>query len=362
MIRRRALSPSPLLAALRAPSAVAGFSAREWETLLWHARTTRLAGHVWHQLHQAGVLPSVPEPAERRLRAAFLEAEHYRHTLLWETDRLHRAFDGTGISFILLKGAAYAAAGLDLAYGRRVGDIDVLVPEHSIAAAENILLEHGWDHVIDNEYDQKYYRRWMHEIPPLRHSIRETELDLHHAIVPRTSRLKPDMAVISGAAVIVDSRGTKVLAPVDMFLHCAVHLFHDGEIRGALRDLVDLDALSRWLGKDPALWERLVSRAYRLGLQRPLFYALYYTTTILNTPVPASTMAEIASAAPQFLVHQIMNLAVPRALAPEIADEGRWKARLMTLILQSRAHWLRMAPPRLALHLARKSVRRLTEV
>lgn len=355
------LYPNPLLCALRASSAVSCFSVSEWETLLWQARTTRLSGCVWYWLSRNGLLDSIPEPVERRLRASFVEAEHHRRALLWETDRMHRAFDGTDVSFILLKGAAYAAQGLDLAYGRPAGDIDILVPQEVILTAERILVSHGWEHVIDNKYDQQYYRRWMHELPPLRHSIRETELDLHHAIVPRTSRLKPDMSLIRSAATVIDARGTKVLAPVDMFLHCAVHLFHDGEIRGALRDLVDIDGLSRWFNQQPTLWEHLVPRARQLGLQRPLYYALHYATTILDTPIPRVTMLEAASGAPQFPVQKIMDLVVPRALAPEVLAKGRWTNRLSTLFVQARAHWLRMAPARLFLHLTRKSIRRLTE-
>ena len=359
MTTAQTMGLSPLLRALRTPAEAIGFSVTEWETLLRQGRATRLLGRVWHQFSRAGILAAVPDPVARRLHAAFVEADYYRRTLLWETDRLHHAFHGTGISFILLKGGAYAAAGLDLAYGRPAGDIDVLVAQESILAAEEVLLRHGWEHVIDDGYDQQYYRRWMHELPPLRHSVRDTELDLHHAIVPRTSRLRPDMSLLHAAAVTVDERGTRVLAPVDMLLHCVVHLFHDGEIRDAFRDLVDIDALLRWLGQDPDLWRQLVPRARQLGLERPLFYALRYATKILDTPVPAAILREAAVGAPQVPVQRLMDLVVPRAMAPELNAYRRWATRLSTVVLKSRAHWLRMAPPRLALHLARKSVRRL---
>jgi hypothetical protein len=335
------------------------FSFQDWETVIWHARTTRLSGRIWHHLNKHGTIASVPGPALRRLKAAYIEADYDRRTLLWEVDRLHRAFQGTDISFILLKGAAYAAAGLDVALGRLAGDIDIMVSEETILHAEQILLRAGWEHLIENEYDQKYYRRWMHELPPLRHSIRETELDLHHAIVPRTSRLKPNMPLMYSAAIVIDERGTKILAPVDMFLHCAVHLFHDGEIRGALRDLVDIDELARGFGA--TLWPNLVPRAKELGLLRPLFYALHYANRILDTPIPTEVMLDALQGRPSSLVLQMMDLVVPTALAPALSAADRWSTRLSTLAVQSRAHWLRMAPGRLAVHLARKSARRLTE-
>ena len=53
-------------------------------------------------------------------------------------------------------------------------------------------MAHGWLRMKIDPYDDRYYRVWMHEIPPLRHRERKTEIDLHHTILPRTSRLKPD--------------------------------------------------------------------------------------------------------------------------------------------------------------------------
>ena len=74
----KTLRLSPLLRALRTPSEATEFSVPEWEALLWHARTARLSGRVWHHLRSGGLLASAPEPVERRLRAAFVEAEYVK--------------------------------------------------------------------------------------------------------------------------------------------------------------------------------------------------------------------------------------------------------------------------------------------
>ena len=88
-------------------------------------------------------------------------------------------------------------------------------------------------------YDQRYYRQWMHELPPLRHMTRQTVLDVHHTILPLTAHLKPDPAKLWEAAVGIEGQvNFCVLAPVDMVLHSATHLFHDGELEHGLRDLV----------------------------------------------------------------------------------------------------------------------------
>ena len=52
--------------------------------------------------------------------------------------------------------------------------------------AEQLLLHAGWSHMKADEYDQHYYREWMHELPPLQHKERGTVVDLHHGILPVT--------------------------------------------------------------------------------------------------------------------------------------------------------------------------------
>jgi len=52
------------------------------------------------------------------------------------------------------------------------------------------LMLEGWVSGHRSAYDQRYYRKWMHEIPPMTHIRRQTVLDLHHNILPETARLR----------------------------------------------------------------------------------------------------------------------------------------------------------------------------
>ena len=77
--------------------------------------------------------------------------------------------------------------------GRMCSDVDILVPRERLDLFERALLANGWVHVTLEPYDQLYYRRWTHELPPLVHRDRLTAVDVHHGILPVTSRLKPDL-------------------------------------------------------------------------------------------------------------------------------------------------------------------------
>src|SRR3546814_9784459 len=97
---------------------------------------------------------------------------------------------------VLLKGTAFAAAGLSAGVGRSIGDLDILVPRDRIDAVEAALLGAGWEWVKPDPYDDVYYRRWMHELPPLIHRERDRMIDVHHTILPLTARITPDAAAL----------------------------------------------------------------------------------------------------------------------------------------------------------------------
>jgi hypothetical protein len=205
-------------------------------------------------------------------------------------------------------------------------------------------------------YDQRYYRKWMHELPPLRHFARGTVVDVHHTIVPETSRFRLDGGKLLQSAVPVDE-DVSVLAPADMVLHTATHLFADGDLAGGLREVIDLDALLRHFARvEPDFWDRLVPRAVELHLQRPLFYALRVGRRLLETPIPQAVTNASRVGRPLPPATGIMDALAGQALLPDTEGTG-WSNGIALWVLYLRAHWLRMPPWLLARHLTRKTLR-----
>lgn len=192
----------------------------------------------------------------------------------------------------------------------------------------------------------------------MRHFQRGTVLDVHHAILPLTSRLHPNSQILLTTAMPVgNGSAAKRLSPHDMVLHSAAHLFHEGELERGFRGLVDLDALLREFGLRNDFWPGLVQRAVAMELARPLFYALRYTQKVFSTPVPVSLWAELAQApdAPcSPLLLTFMDGLFLRALRPAHASTSdRWTP-VARGFLYLRGHWLRMTPGLLIGHLVRK--------
>lgn len=362
MIRSNGRASDRVSPALAGISAIENWRLPDWDLAIRQARRAGLLARLADLIDAAGLGPCVPEPARGHLEAAQILAAKHASDVARELDHIGEALEGLGVKPILLKGASYAAAGLPPSRGRLFGDIDILVPRRLIAAAEAALATGGWEAVKQDSYDQGYYRRWMHELPPLQHKSRRTTIDVHHNIVPLTSTHPVDAKRMIDAARPAGTDGRfAVLAPEDMVLHAAVHLFDDGEFVNGLRDLDDINRLLRHFsappGSGPDFWDVLTARASSLRLERPLHYALRYAARFLGTPVPKRILRDPVPA-PAPAVSPLMDVVFERALRPLHPSCGDRLTGLALGFLYLRGHCLRM-PLRLLLpHLLRKAVMR----
>lgn len=348
-----------LLRLLRDPACAAHLSLPDWDLLLRQAAAARLEASLHGLLDEHGLAGAIPAPARRHLDWAGVHAERHARAVRFEVAQIGAALAASGVPLILLKGGAYAMAQLPAGRGRLFSDIDILVPKERLAEVEAALMLHGWATVAQDAYDQRYYRTWMHELPPMKHARRASVIDVHHAILPETARLRPDPAKLRAAAVALAPQAglppLRVLAPADMVLHSAVHLFYDGEFDHGLRDLLDLHRLLTRFGATPGFWDTLAARAAALELGRPLFYALRYCARLLHTAVPEPVQAACRPAGPGAPLLGLMDALFLRALLPNhrsCADRFSASARFLLYI---RGNWLRMPPMLLTRHLFHKA-------
>ena len=347
-----------LLQALRQPASALALSLRGWEDLVRLARHAAVLGRLAAALEAGGLLDQVPAAPRAHLEATMLLARAQHAEVRRECAYIHQALAHLDEPPVLLKGAAYVMAGLPAAAGRLFSDIDILVPHAQLAAVEIGLGRFGWITTHHDAYDQRYYREWMHELPPLEHSVRGTVIDAHHTILPLTARLQPPVQRLFEQALPVEG-GFRILAPADMVLHSIVHLFHNEELSHGLRDLSDIDLLLRHFSRSETDWVALVDRGRELGLQRPLWYGLHSVARILGTPVPPQVLRRAAGGSPGRAMSTLMDALWWRALRPQHPMAAPAGTSVALFLLYLRAHWLRMPPLLLARHLSIKAWRRL---
>ncbi|MEQ1509101.1 MAG: nucleotidyltransferase family protein [Sphingopyxis sp.] len=354
-----------LVVALRDPTSVVALNGEEWSALIAVARAEVLLGTLAHRV--AGQL--LPPEVEALLNAARIAADHAQVQALWEAEMCASALAPLGVRFVLLKGTAYAAAGLPNADGRQIGDLDILVPRERLDEVEAALRGAGWEWVKDDLYDQGYYRTHMHELPPLIHGTRDRMIDVHHTILPLTARVRPDAAAMVADAIPASeppfvssevetpigsaptsapldcARGKRdsrqyTLSPTDMVCHCAAHMMADGDLAGGLRNLWDMHCLlSEFDDGGDDFWPVVQARASHHGLWSAMHCAARLAHELYGTAIPDSWRIRGNS---DFLFLRCL-------MARD--DWGRETRPLTRLAFYIRSHMLRMPPLMLIRHL-----------
>ena len=237
------LTGHDLVQAIKFPQRLGDLRLQRWDSLLRVAKRANLIGRLAEGIHQAGLTNDLPAQTRPHLDSARVLTSHQREAIAWESRHISKALGSIGTPIVVLKGAAYALTNRCAANGRLFGDVDVLVPREALNKTEAALMMHGWASGHHDSYDEHYYREWMHEIPPMTHRARGTIIDVHHNILPLTSRNPPSAELLLGASHVIPNTIFSSLCPADMVIHSATHLFHESELQNGLRDLFDLDAL-----------------------------------------------------------------------------------------------------------------------
>ncbi len=124
-----------------------------------------------------------------------------------------------------------------------MSDLDILVHEHELKKVEAVLRESGWKMKELNEYDDHYYRSWSQELPPMFHPSTGTTLDIHHNLLPRTSRRHFSADFLHHNIEITEAHNLATLNLEYRLIHCVIHLFCNEEFDKAARDFFDIHAL-----------------------------------------------------------------------------------------------------------------------
>lgn len=322
----------------------------ESSLLVAEARASGILPRLAGKLLMSPSQDPLPPRITRLFSASLIHAEAFRCDVWRELRHIEQALTGTNDRVILLKGASYVLLGLPAADGRIFSDIDILVDRSQIEATEASLMLGGWSTGKLDAYDQRYYRQWSHEIPPLTHLRRGTTVDLHHSLAMPTCRVKVNSGLMLAAAVPVTGDGFWWrLCNEDIILHATSHLVLNAEFDRGLRDLWDIDLLYRHFAMQvndfPA---RLLARARAVGLEEALRQTLAVAARTFATPVATGLLPEGTS-----LFARLLMLS-----ASTRHPQTRHRAQpLADLALMLRELWLRLPWRLLLVHLAHKTAK-----
>ncbi|MGR5145018.1 nucleotidyltransferase family protein [Photobacterium alginatilyticum] len=348
---------------LRSPTTLLSMNPRELSQIVAEARFYNMLAQLKWLCEQADVWFDLPVEFQRHVLSAEYTYTNQIRLLEQEHRHVSALFSQSGVRWVYLKGAAYQLSGFEYMRGRIMSDIDILVPQVQIETAEQALVAHGWMHKTMTDYDDKFYRNYSQEIPPLKHFDRQTELDVHFNILPSILRHGPDPVILhSHTQALSDDSGARVLSPEAMVLHSAIHLFYESEFHKGVRDLFDIFQLIRHFSQQPGFWDKLVRLQQSIGNGESMYYALRYCRQYYRLDVPAEVLAFYEQFKPGPLVFRLIDPAFKKVFSSIFPIHHERGDQWYVFVLYLRGHLKRLPLSKLVPHLIRKGLYRLNPV
>jgi len=334
------------------PEVIKNYSTIQWNQLLKEGHATGLLARIYYLIKKRHLIEFIPESIVWHFSSAYTYSIAHHQDILIEVEQVNKAFKMTDQKPIFLKGVAYLLANDEASHGRTFSDIDIFINIKYLPAVERLLHWHGWSAGDVDHYDDQYYRQWMHEIPALTHKSRGSTLDVHHNLLPKTSRIFFDGRAVEEEADV----DLKILSAEDRVIHSIVHLFLESEFEKGMRDITDIDLLiQQHQSYDEHFLMSLVDRSITLGVAKLVFYALRYASIYLQTPVTLQVNKKIAVYAPGKLQLKLMDQLFTSVLFRPLSLERTLNNRFAHFLMFMRGHWIRMPLHLLIPHLCHKA-------
>jgi hypothetical protein len=271
----------PILALLREPRVVASWGVSEWADTLPRLMQARMASTVAARLQHAGLeMAMLPPAVARQLLASRIVSDAAQRSLRWELGEVERALRGSGIAAVPLKGADYLLRGARAAAGRFVADLDLLVTPAEVDAAKAALVAAGWE---SSDTPEGWRRDGNVHLPMMIHTVRQTQLELHYAMVAGGGTVAMDISAMIAAATARQGSDFRLLRPEDCTLVCVSHYIRNVRAISAFRDLHDLrELVEDFVQGDRDFVQALTRRAEQVGLGPALSRAVRDAVALLG--------------------------------------------------------------------------------
>ncbi len=227
---------------LQSPQQFATMTEAEWDWVLLLANHLQVLGHLSVALLSVHSRRSIPKRVVQRLDQQIQVAEFTKRNVDFELLHLREIARQVEVAPVLLKGAAYLATGAKCGLGRTTRDVDILVPEESLDKFLAALSASGYSKDPDlTDKHAAYYRKWLHEVPPMLHSYRKFEVDIHFRLLPKCDALSFEVDdMLSRSMLFSGEEVFRVLDRIDQAILAIINLGRSGEFLRAFRDTWDL--------------------------------------------------------------------------------------------------------------------------
>jgi hypothetical protein len=301
----------------------------DWNYLREKARQQRLMPLLYQ--HLSSVCPqSVPAPILNSMKDEFRENTQNCLYLFSELRKVVRLFADQGISAVVFKGQALAAA----VYGdiglRQSGDIDILVERNNFSLAKQLLNSTGYRMEPELTKSQEFAHLRFHcEIQFVADGGRV--VDLHWGLSPKSFPfgLDPNQVMLRAQRVTIQSTSLLTFSPEDTILYLC---FHGSKHYWSRLEWIS--SLAEFLrSSEPIEWSTLVERAKASHSLRMLRVGLLLAQDLGELNIPDSVFGDRDEVN---LLREITGEFKSRLFAPELRVPDAFQMFRYNLLLMDR--------------------------
>lgn len=338
------------------PSTLADLALPDRAKVIVVLRKQKVLAKLAHLIFANDIHDTLDVKTCRHLQNAIKIAEKQKEQVFLEAKEITAILSPVSEFVVFLKGAAYSLNDSLAGEGRIYSDIDILVNKQQLLDCEQALALYGWFGEDINDYDEKYYRKWAHEIPPLAHMNRGTIIDVHHNIIPIVSNDAPSVEALKNH-IVTNAQGIQTLSLPAQFVHSAVHLFRNEEYKTAFRDALDLYYMLTEIGIDQL--NSVTSVARELGFNYELGLAFKTLTRLFAMPIPEHEIESLMDRSAVRIAFD--DFVFERVLLPQHRFLTTKNTAICHFLATVRGHFIKMPMHLLLYHLFVKSGRGIIE-
>lgn len=335
-------------------SLLSSFSERSLSEFFIFLRAANLLSIFSYKIKRKQLLNLLPESFYWHIESNINYAERQFYQVEVEIDRIDLILKEAGITPVFLKGAAYNIEKVPSLVGRTMSDIDILVPSSDIKATEERLLSLGWQAKELDNYNEKYYREFAHEIPPLFDPITGTTLDIHHNIYLPVSGKAPDESLLR-QNVVATANEKFVLEKHMQAIHTCLHLYWNEDVTCSLRDLYDFTCICKEYSSS-CFWEEMTKTAQTMNLCSLVLDVLRLAEFFFELQYPDNVKEQLSSNEDAFskLRQSITLFVMKRAIIPNTRACKSFILDIFRILAYLRGHLLKMPLCVLVPHILKK--------
>lgn len=231
----------------------------DWDNMVNIASHHLMLPALYCRLKEKGLLLLIPEDLSIYLEEITTINRGRNEILLKEVHEISEILKNENIEHVFIKGTALIASDVFKDHGERmIGDIDILVAEHQIYTAFDIMTNNGYTQSLERDYKSDTGRHLQRQVSPHKFGAIELHSEiLHHTQkhlilkeqVLKNKRIINDIAVPS----LKDSITISILA---LQINDKAHLF------GYLQFKTIYDCLALGLANNQTLLKELATKKY----------------------------------------------------------------------------------------------------